>query len=198
LFLLKTVNSKLEQKVNLVPLLVLDPAAFGMPTHCIRPFAKSLVFVFIENCQQQARTKSQLTATAGAWSCSLWHANTLRQTLRQKFSFCFLFQTVNSDPMLFEDDVIKIDPVEGDIWPNSNFEVQVIFKPREPIQYTRTAFCDITGRQSRLPLRIRGDGAGPKVEFSFNELDMGNIFIGSTHMYEIVMANKGDIDAIYR
>lgn len=26
---------------------------------------------------------------------------------------------------------------------------------------------------------------------------MGNIFIGSTHVYEIVMANKGDIDAIY-
>ena len=26
---------------------------------------------------------------------------------------------------------------------------------------------------------------------------MGNIFVGSTHVYEIVMANKGDIDAIY-
>lgn len=26
---------------------------------------------------------------------------------------------------------------------------------------------------------------------------MGNIFVGSSHVYEIVMANKGDIDAIY-
>ena len=74
---------------------------------------------------------------------------------------------VESDPMLFDDDVIKIEPVEGDIWPNSNFEVNIIFKPREAIQYTRTAFCDITGRQSRLPLRIRGDGAGPKVLILF-------------------------------
>ncbi|XP_070194710.1 hydrocephalus-inducing protein homolog isoform X4 [Littorina saxatilis] len=106
-------------------------------------------------------------------------------------------RVVDRDPMLFEDDVIKIEPVEGDIWPNSSFEVSVIFKPREAIQYTRTAFCDITGRQSRLPLRIRGEGAGPKVEFSCTELDMGNIFIGSKHTYEIVMANKGDIDAIY-
>lgn len=79
---------------------------------------------------------------------------------------CFVvsvIQIVERDPMLFDDDVIKIEPVEGDIWPNSSFEVNVVFKPREAIQYTRTAFCDITGRQSRLPLRIRGDGAGPKV-----------------------------------
>ena len=105
---------------------------------------------------------------------------------------------VECDSLLFEDDVIKIEPVEGDIWPNSSFEVSIIFKPREAMEYTRTAFCDITGRQSRLPLRIKGEGAGPKVEFSFEVLDMGNIFIGSRHVYEIIMANKGDIDAIYR
>lgn len=36
-----------------------------------------------------------------------------------------------------------------------------------------------------------------QVEFSFEVLDMGIIFIGSKHSYEIVLANKGDIDAIY-
>ena len=36
-----------------------------------------------------------------------------------------------------------------------------------------------------------------QVQFSCDSLDMGNIFVGSTHVYEIVMANKGDIDAIY-
>ncbi|XP_025115052.1 hydrocephalus-inducing protein-like isoform X4 [Pomacea canaliculata] len=123
-------------------------------------------------------------------------------TLRDKISILSrTFQNrqrmLERDPMLFEDDVIKIEPVEGDIWPQSNFEVSVVFRPREALQYTRTAFCEITGRQSRLPLRIRGDGAGPKVEFSFEVLDMGIIFIGSKHSYEIVLANKGDIDAIY-
>lgn len=38
---------------------------------------------------------------------------------------------------------------------------------------------------------------GPKVQLSFDTLDMGNIFIKSTHAYEVVLANKGDIDAIY-
>nr|KAG5712964.1 hypothetical protein BaRGS_021758 [Batillaria attramentaria] len=123
-------------------------------------------------------------------------------TLRDKLSILSrTFQNrkrvVERDPMLFDDDVIKIEPVEGDIWPNSSFEVNIVFKPREAILYTRTAFCDITGRQSRLPLRIRGEGSGPKIEFSFEVLDMSNIFIGSRHRYELVMANKGDIDAIY-
>lgn len=104
---------------------------------------------------------------------------------------------IDHDKMLFNDEVVKIEPVEGDIWPNSTFEVNVIFKPREAQTYTRTVYCDITGRESRLPLRVRGDAIGPKVQLSFETMDMGNIFIGSTHIYEIVMANKGDIDAIY-
>ncbi|CAL1528045.1 unnamed protein product [Lymnaea stagnalis] len=126
----------------------------------------------------------------------------LDPTLRDKLSILSrTFQNrkkaVENDPHLFEDDIITIEPAEGDIWPNSTFEVMVIFKPREATSYTITAYCDITGRESRLPLRIRGDGLGPKVDFSFEQLDMGNIFIGSRHTYEIVIANKGDIDAIF-
>jgi hydrocephalus-inducing protein len=99
--------------------------------------------------------------------------------------------------MLFADEVMKIEPAEGEIWPNSSTEVQVIFKPEQAQTYTRTAFCDVTGRESRLPLRIRGDGIGPQVLFSYDMLDMGNIFINSTHTYEVVLANKGNIDAIF-
>ncbi|XP_053402100.1 hydrocephalus-inducing protein homolog isoform X11 [Mercenaria mercenaria] len=123
-------------------------------------------------------------------------------TLRDKLSilgrtFKNRKQLIQNDEMLFNDDVVKIEPSEGDIWPNSSVEVNIIFKPREAKSYSRTAFCDVTGRESRLPLRIKGDGIGPKVQFSIETLDMGNIFIGSKHYYEIVMANKGDIDAIY-
>ena len=38
---------------------------------------------------------------------------------------------------------------------------------------------------------------GPLVQFSYDELDMGKIFINSTHTYELVLANKGNIDAIF-
>ena len=67
--------------------------------------------------------------------------------------------------MLFSDDVVKIDPPEGDIWPNSAVEITIVFKPDEAKTYTRTAFCDVTGRESRLPLKVTGLGIGPKVKY---------------------------------
>ncbi|XP_071959113.1 hydrocephalus-inducing protein homolog isoform X2 [Antedon mediterranea] len=124
-------------------------------------------------------------------------------TVRDKMAI--LTQTFNNrrklietDSMLFSDDVFVIEPSEGEIWPNSSAEVNVIFKPQEATIYSRTAYCDITGRESRLPLRIRGDGVGPKLMFSFDSLDMGHIFIGSTHAYEVVISNIGDIDASFK
>ena len=35
------------------------------------------------------------------------------------------------------------------------------------------------------------------LEFNLSSLNMGNIFLGSEHEYEVVLANKGDIEAIY-
>ncbi|XP_035679087.1 LOW QUALITY PROTEIN: hydrocephalus-inducing protein homolog [Branchiostoma floridae] len=104
---------------------------------------------------------------------------------------------VSGDSMLFADDVFQIEPLEGEIWPNQSAEVSVIFKPQEAKTYQQVAYLDITGREARLPLRLRGDGVGPNVQFSFEQLDMGNIFVGSIHTYEVVLANKGDIDAIF-
>ena len=92
---------------------------------------------------------------------------------------------VEGDSMLYSDSAFSIEPLEGDIWPNSNAEINVIFKPEEARTYWSTAYCDITGRETRLPLRMRGDGVGPKVVFSFDTLDMGHIFIRSTHTYEV-------------
>ena len=51
--------------------------------------------------------------------------------------------------------------------------------------YARTVYCDVTGRESRLPLRIRGEGVGPCVVFSLDSLDIGNIFVNSNHSYEV-------------
>jgi len=106
-------------------------------------------------------------------------------------------QLVDDDEMLFNDDIIRIDPIEGDIWPNSSSDISVMFFPEEATEYSRTAFCDVTGRESHLPLSIHGLGIGPRMQLSFDSLDMGNIFVLSTHTYEVVLANCGEIDAIY-
>ncbi|XP_076808093.1 hydrocephalus-inducing protein homolog isoform X2 [Clavelina lepadiformis] len=102
-----------------------------------------------------------------------------------------------NDPILFNDETFNLYPLEGDIWPNSTAEITIVFKPTVARSYQQTVFCDITGRESRLPLKIRGDGLGPKLVFSFDSLDIGNVFASSTHNYEVILVNKGDIDAIF-
>ena len=114
------------------------------------------------------------------------------------YVFFLCLQLIEEGKSLYIDDVIKIEPVEGEIWPNSSREITVIFKPLEARTYKRAAFCEITGREIRLPLRILGDGKGPELQFSIDSMDIGPIFIGSCHHYEIVLANKGEIEATYK
>lgn len=103
----------------------------------------------------------------------------------------------HNKPFHFDDNVFLIQPIEGDIWPNSLAEISVIFRPDFAQTYNKIAYCEVTGRESRLPLRLTGIGSGPKVQLSIENLDVGNIFIGSTHVFEVVLANKGFIDAIF-
>ncbi|XP_062442830.1 hydrocephalus-inducing protein homolog [Rhea pennata] len=123
-------------------------------------------------------------------------------TLRERLSILSrTFQNhrakVKGDAMLFSDDIFSIEPVEGDVWPNSTAEINVIFKPREARVYQQTVYCDISGRETRLPLRIRGEGVGPKLRFGFDQLDIGKVFVGSAHSYEAILFNKGAIDALF-
>ena len=56
--------------------------------------------------------------------------------------------------------------------------------------YSRVAYCDVTGRESRLPLKIRGEGVGPRLQFSFDTLDIQNVFVNSAHAYEVCVRNQ--------
>ncbi|OON14314.1 hypothetical protein X801_09895 [Opisthorchis viverrini] len=90
-----------------------------------------------------------------------------------------------------------VDPVEGSVRPFSEKEIIIAFCPQEGKVYNQTAYCEITGRTERLALHVKGTGVGPKVQFSFACLDMGKIFIGSKHSYELVLSNVGCIDAMF-
>ncbi|XP_054856814.1 hydrocephalus-inducing protein homolog [Eublepharis macularius] len=104
---------------------------------------------------------------------------------------------VHEDPMFFNNNIFTIEPLEGDVWPNSTTEVTVIFRPQEAGMYHRTIYCDISGRESRLPLRIKGEAMGPKLLFNFDQLNIGKIFFGSSHSYEAILSNQGAIDALF-
>ncbi|XP_010642750.1 hydrocephalus-inducing protein homolog isoform X4 [Fukomys damarensis] len=104
---------------------------------------------------------------------------------------------VQGDSMLFLSSIFTIEPQEGDVWPNSSAEITVYFNPVEARIYQQTIYCDIAGREIRLPLRIKGEGIGPQIHFNFELLDIGKVFTGSVHCYEAVLSNKGSIDALF-
>ncbi|XP_040894088.1 hydrocephalus-inducing protein homolog [Toxotes jaculatrix] len=93
---------------------------------------------------------------------------------------------------------ITVEPTEGEIWPNTTAQFNIVFKPEEASLYQQTMYCDITGRESRLPLTIKGEGMGPKLQLSYNLMDMKNVFIGDKDCYEVLVSNKGLIDAPFK
>ncbi|KAL9822953.1 hydrocephalus-inducing protein-like [Geothlypis trichas] len=104
---------------------------------------------------------------------------------------------VHQDPMLFSDDIFLIEPLEGAIGPNCWAEIKVTFKPLEDLEYLSVAYCSISGHESRLPLRLSGEGQGPLIEFSSPRLDLGNISIDNSYVYEVELLNLGAIDAAF-
>ncbi|KFP86785.1 Hydrocephalus-inducing protein, partial [Acanthisitta chloris] len=104
---------------------------------------------------------------------------------------------VQGDSMLFSDSIFTIEPVEGEICPNSSAEITVIFKPQEARVYEQTAYCDISGCETRLPLHLTGEGLGPKLCFNFDELDIGDVYIRTAYSYEVILFNKGPLEAAF-
>ncbi|XP_065519855.1 hydrocephalus-inducing protein homolog, partial [Lathamus discolor] len=80
---------------------------------------------------------------------------------------------------------------EGDVLPNSSLEINVIFKPKEARFYQETVYCDISGCETRLPLCISGEGVGPQVQLSCDQLSIGEVTVGSSHSYRVFLLNRG-------
>ncbi|KAF4740603.1 hypothetical protein FOZ63_014009, partial [Perkinsus olseni] len=57
------------------------------------------------------------------------------------------------------------------------------------------AYCSIVGSVERIPLTVHGVGIGPKAAFSYDELDVGEVYVESTHHYEVSLLNRGEITA---
>ncbi|XP_027883649.1 hydrocephalus-inducing protein homolog isoform X2 [Xiphophorus couchianus] len=93
---------------------------------------------------------------------------------------------------------ITLEPVMGELWPNTTANFLIVFKPEEAKVYQHTVYCDVTGKQSPLPLRIKGEGLGPKLKLNYILMDIRNVFIGDKDHYELQMTNKGLIDAPFK
>lgn len=115
--------------------------------------------------------------------------------LTQKYNN--LRREVDQDQLLFNDPVFSVQPMEGVIWPGSHVDVNVVFSPKQAGMSTASIFCDVEGRQSRLPLILKGDGIGPKARFSSENFNVDEVFINTEHQFELLLENRGEIDFGY-
>ncbi|KAI6660485.1 hypothetical protein LOD99_14069 [Oopsacas minuta] len=101
------------------------------------------------------------------------------------------------DRFHFEDRTVSIDPLEGEVWPQTETLISVRFHPIADEDYSCTAYCEVTGRESRLPLLISGRGLGPHLELSLDQLSIGKVCLSTSHVYELLIRNKGYISGEY-
>ncbi|KAG7520061.1 hypothetical protein JOB18_021887 [Solea senegalensis] len=102
------------------------------------------------------------------------------------------------DHLTLSHSCITLQPAAGEIWPQMTQTFNIFFKPNKAKLYAQTIYCDITGRQCRLPLSIKGEGMGPKLLLNYNQLNMKNVFIGDKSCYEVLVSNKGLINAPFK
>lgn len=89
--------------------------------------------------------------------------------------------------MSYSNPIFKITPSQGTLWPGSSVDVTVYFHPKTAGDHSSIAYCEVEGRESRLPLQLKGASIGPKVKFSYTSFSIGEIFIGTSHIYEVCL-----------
>ena len=71
-----------------------------------------------------------------------------------------------------------------------------------PPKVQRTAdgdgVVDVEGREDRLPLLLKGHAVGPIAVFTYDALEVGDVFIGAVHQYEVELVNRGEVAAEFR
>ncbi|KAK9888676.1 hypothetical protein WA026_000906 [Henosepilachna vigintioctopunctata] len=101
----------------------------------------------------------------------------------------------STDQFLFHDQNFKFQEESGVIGPHTTMTIEVFFSPFEADSYLRWAYFEVTGRETRQPLKMVGSGIGPVVTLHIKDLDVEDLYLCAKHQYEIVAKNAGIIPA---
>lgn len=80
---------------------------------------------------------------------------------------------------------------KGQLWPNKVTEITITFFPKEVGEFEATAYLDIDGVSSRVPLKMVGISLPPSINLNLETLDMDCVYINKKYNYEVVAINKG-------
>lgn len=92
---------------------------------------------------------------------------------------------------MFQDSIFKIEPLIGEIWPNSEITITVTFMPLEANTYDCMAYCNVSCAEERLPLKLKGEGLGPKAYLTQQEINFGDIFVNQPIRQTVQIENRG-------
>ena len=121
------------------------------------------------------------------------HLRTLQEVRRR---YAQLRETIDTTGA-FAHPTFTLDPPEGEIYPHGALDICARFKPAQSLEYSVIAYCEVSGVEQRIPLRLVAQGVGPKAVFSFESLDVGDVFIHAVYHYKATLRNVGDITAHY-
>ncbi|XP_044750410.1 hydrocephalus-inducing protein homolog [Coccinella septempunctata] len=119
----------------------------------------------------------------------------LHRTFLQRIYDDELAEFDSTDQFLFHDPNFKFLENNGIIGPKSIVNIEVVFCPTKAESYQSIAYLEVTGRETRQPLKMVGTGLGPEVSLNFKVLDVENLYLCAKHQYEIVAKNEGNIPA---
>jgi hydrocephalus-inducing protein len=108
-----------------------------------------------------------------------------------------LDRALGADALLFEHAAFSVSPLRGEVQPGCEFEVTVTFHPDDAGETFATCFVDVEGREDRLPLAFRGQAVGPLAVFNYDALEVGDVFVGAVHQYEVELVNRGEIECAF-
>ncbi|CAE7894602.1 Hydin [Symbiodinium microadriaticum] len=128
--------------------------------------------------------ESQLSESSDEYMTKLKGVELAHGALQRRYKN--IAKAILEDPMFFYDEIFAVEPLSGRIWAKSKVAITFTFTPKAALNYQCLAYCSIVGRAERLPLLLKGIGIGPKAAFSYDELDVGDIFVESVHQYEDV------------
>lgn len=69
----------------------------------------------------------------------------------------------------------------------------VKFAPLVARTFVETCFIAVEGQANRLPVKLSGVGLGPRAMFSYDLLDVGDVYIRTLYRYSVLLENRGDI-----
>jgi len=76
--------------------------------------------------------------------------------------------------------------------------ITVTFRPQLALHYNCLSYLNITYSEQRIPLALGGEGQGPKAVLSANDINIGDIFIGEQKKEQLIIENKGEIEAEFQ